>query len=201
MRSHLGAVVLALAAVAVPGSASALNLLTNGDFEADITDFAPGLNVETVLAGSSTIDGWVVSQESVDLIKVAYNAISGVSVDVAGSPGPGAITQSFAATAGSTYTLTWDYSNNGGTVLIATVGTTSQSFTPTNAVQQGQLIFVAPASQTYFVSFSSGSSPVFGGPVVDNVVLTSAVPEGGSLAMMLAGLAGIGFRARQRRRD
>lgn len=182
------------------GAASAANLLSNGDFEDSIAAVASG-SYTKVVANSGAISGWTVSGNSVDLIRNAYNAINSVSVDLAGSPGPGGLSQSFAAIAGYTYELKWDYFKNGGFGnLLVSVGTSSVNITsePSAAVFGQTLLFTAPTSGSFNVSFST-SVASNNGPVIDNIQLTvSAVPEASEWAMMLAGLGVIGLITRRR---
>mgnify|MGYP000974104778 CR=1 FL=1 len=107
--SKIAPLALACAAAMLPVGASA-NLLTNGNFDVFAGPWnGYGGNYHVVNAGdSTTIAGWLVGGASVDLIQNTYGTISGVSVDLSGTPGPGSISQSFAAIANYTYTLAWD---------------------------------------------------------------------------------------------
>lgn len=179
------------------GSAVAAgNLLSDGDFESFDSMVANGTYTK-INAGA--LGAWTVGGVSVDLIQGAYNAITSVSVDLAGSPGPGSLSQSFQAIAGYTYTLMFDLANNGGTQLAVTLGGLTQAFTPSNPVTTMSMQWTAGVLDvgTQWVKFDSvagGNS----GPVIDNVVLT-AVPEPGTYVMLLAGLAAVGFVAKRRK--
>lgn len=193
----------AVCAIALTGSVATASIpLINGDFEADVNDVAIG-SYKTVFKGDNLINGWSVDGKSVDLILGNYNAISGVSVDLAGTPGPGAIVQSFFAVAGTTYRLDWQYDMNGGFQdLIVNLGTTSKTITtaPTTGVVSDFLMFKATSSGMVNVSLGT-SNATNQGPVVDNIVLTvAAVPEPHEWAMMLAGLGIVGTIASRRRR-
>ena len=61
-------------------------LITNGDFESFTAGSFSGY--EVIAAGSSALTGWTIGGTSVDVIKGAYGAISGNSIDMLGSPGP-----------------------------------------------------------------------------------------------------------------
>lgn len=190
----------AVVSLACGGALAATNILTNGDFEQNLG--VPNGGYQTVDTGQNTIVGWSVTG-SVDLIRNAYGAINNVSVDLAGTPGgPGALTQSFAAMAGYTYRLEWDYFKNGGFgTLAVSVGSQSVNITsePGSTVNQF-LTFTAPTTDSYLVSFSTANTGS-GGPVVDNIALTvTAVPEPAEWAMMMAGLGVIGVIAARRRR-
>lgn len=188
-------IIAALAALSLSaGSAgAATNLLADGDFEA----FAFGTGYQKVSAGAP-LGAWTVGGNSIDLIQGAYNAISGVSVDLAGSPGPGSLSQSFNAIAGYSYLLSFDLANNGGSRMDVTFGGTTTSFTPTNTVTPHSLSWTAAVTGSQTVKFDSvvGTN---NGPVLDNVVLTvTAVPEPGTYALLLSGLLAVGFVARRR---
>lgn len=184
------------------GGALAANILTNGDFEQS-AGVTPDGSYLKVSAGQNTILGWTVTGTSVDLIQANYGFITNVSVDLAGTPGPGGITQSFTATAGYTYKLEWDYFKNGGFGnLLVSVGSSSLNITsnPASIVYNQSLFFTAPTSGPFSVSFSTANG-TNNGPVVDNIALTvAAVPEASEWAMMAAGLGMIGLIASRRRR-
>ena len=156
----------------------------------------PVVGYTTIFAGS--LGAWTVGGTSLDLIEDAYGAITNVSVDLAGTPGPGVLSQGFTAMIGSVYTLTFDYANNGGSVLNVSLGSTAMSFSP---IVPGTSTLTWTATSTAgMVSFNSGTAIVNGGPVIDNVVLTvTPVPEPTTVAMLLAGLGALGFMGGRRR--
>ena len=190
LTSLATAAVLALSV----GTAGAANLLADGDFEAFDPLVANG-GYFTVNA-PSTLGLWTVGGISVDLIQNNYGAITNVSVDLAGTPGPGSLSQGFMAQAGYIYTLTFDVSNNGGTQLGVTLGGNSSTYNVTFAASYS-LVWNAAVAGSQLVKFDSLNGGN-GGPVIDNVMLT-AVPEPGTYAMLLAGLAAVGFVAKRRR--
>lgn len=114
---------LLVAALLTSGSAfAATNLLTNGNFDnSTLSGLSGGTNYWIVYPSNSNILGWTVGATSVDLIQAPhYGGIpnnlpspAGLSVDLAGSPGPGSISQSFDTIAGYSYILTFDMSSNG----------------------------------------------------------------------------------------
>lgn len=185
--------------------ANAASLLSNGDFELDASDVASGGHTR-VGAGASTINDWTVVGTSVDLIRNAYGAIANVSVDLAGTPGPGGIEQSFVATANQAYRLSWEYFTNGASTINFTISvygssgdlaSVSISNAP-SAITPSFLDFVAPASNSYTVRFYTANESN-NGPTVDNITLeTRAVPEPAQWALLLAGLAVLGVSSRHR---
>ena len=69
----------------------------------------------TYAKGSTAIAGWVVTKATVDLIGTAWLAPHGArSVDLDGTPGFGAIAQTFATTPHKTYRVTFLLSGNAG---------------------------------------------------------------------------------------
>lgn len=190
-------IVAALSALTLAaGSASAApNLLIDGDFEAfQITGTGP--RYQTYGAGS--LGAWTIGGMSIDTIQDGYGAISGVSVDMAGTPGPASLSQSFNALAGYTYQLKFDVGNNGGSQLDVSFGGTTTSYTPGNPATTYTLSWTAATASSQLVKFSTPDSGN-NGPVLDNVVLTvTAVPEPGTYALLLSGLAAVGFVARRR---
>ncbi len=192
MKSTIVAALSALS-LAAGSAGAATNLLADGDFEA----FGP-VSGYTTVNGGAALGAWTVGGTSIDLIQGAYNAISGVSIDLAGSPGPGSLSQSFTAQAGHSYLLSFDLSNNGGSQMDVTFGGTTTTFTPTSTTTPYSLAWTAAASGLQAVVFDSVQGGN-GGPVLDNVVLTvTAVPEPGTYALLLSGLLAVGFVARRR---
>ena len=203
MKTSFTAVALLALAASAPASA---NLIINGDFEANPVGSAGFFSVKSGTAG---ITGWTVGGNSVDLIKGNYGAITGNSVDILGSPGPGSLSQSFATLLDYTYTLSFDLSRNSNvnsrgtgyldvrlndgpvthyTGTYGTVSHYSQSFSGT-----GGLVSLL---------FSSANVALTNGAVLDNVSVAAVplpVPEPESYTLMLAGLAALCGTARRRR--
>ncbi|SHM26995.1 choice-of-anchor C domain-containing protein [Duganella sacchari] len=194
----------AIAALFASGAASAAatNIIVNGDFES-YTGYVPNGGYTLIAAGSNAISGWTVGGVSVDLIKNSYGSVSGTSVDMLGTPGPGVLSQAFNYAANTTYTLSFDVSRNPNGSYTAVqvdvngiqnlyVGTgtpTNHSFTFTTGNSAGSQL----------LTFSSVGGDGYSGAVLDNVSLTAAVPEPETYAMLVAGLGLLGFVARRRK--
>jgi Protein of unknown function (DUF642)/PEP-CTERM motif len=198
IRSSLLATALASTAML---SQAAGNLLINGDFEMNIGDVSPGGYLE-VGNGSSLITGWTVGDTSVDLVRGAYGAITSVSVDLDGTPGPGSLTQSFMQVAGQTYVLVWDYFRNppGSNLGVKFGDLDPLTYTNVSSLTEpitASLTYVAATTGKTAVTFvSSGGS---GGPTIDNISVT-AVPEPEGIVLAIAGLGLLGaLRARSRK--
>lgn len=204
------AAVVALFAAA-SASASPVNLITNGDFEAVAPGSTFSSGFQVVNNGSSAITGWNVGATSVDLIRNAYNAINGYSIDMLGTPGPGFLSQSFSVVAGQTYNLSFDMARNSGGPagqgVAVNFGGVAQSFYSTaaasNTLYSNTLSFTAASTGLATLSFASAAkagTPFdnYSGAVIDNVSVMAAVPEPETYAMLLAGLGLMGFLRRRK---
>jgi choice-of-anchor C domain-containing protein len=188
----------AIGLTAAAAHAMPVNLLVNGDFEANIGNVASG-TFTVVNAGSSLITGWTVGSTSVDLIRNNFGSIDNVSIDLAGSPGPGSLSQTFSVIAGMTYELEFDhFRNSPGTPLTLIFGGLSPITlaVPTAIVRDQTYLWTAPSTCTAGVTFSSGSGN--GGPTIDNVSVR-AVPVPQTVSLALAGLAAMAAVSRRRR--
>jgi len=172
-------------------------IVTNGDFET-LTAANPVGTYLTVNNSATTITGWSVGNISVDVVNGAYNAISGNSIDLAGTPGPGSLSQTFTLAAGS-YQLSFDLGRNTDDAPYANVVLGSTNFgTKIGGTGATFIHYVLPyvsAGGATTLSFTNLGTP--GGGILDNVSVT-AVPEPENYAMMLAGLGLIGFVAHRR---
>lgn len=88
----------------------AVNVIVDGDFS-----MAPNPGgFATYPKGSTAITGWTVTQATVDLIGTYWTAPGGArSVDLDGTPGTGAIAQSFKTVRGAKYVVSFLLSGNG----------------------------------------------------------------------------------------
>src|SRR5476651_1294642 len=159
-------------------------LVTNGNFESFSGSGFTGY--ERVGAGDSTITGWTVSDASVDLINNGqYGAINGTSIDMLGTPGPGAISQSLNTVAGKNYTLTFDLSRNPGdssALYVSLGGAPATTYTGTSTITPYTLNFTATSASTV-LKFESAASG-YSGAVIDNVSVMAAVPEPETYGML-----------------
>jgi choice-of-anchor C domain-containing protein len=184
--------------------------LVNGDFE-EATIESP-VDFYAVLAGGSpTITGWTVTGHSVEWVERGFwQASSGRhSIDLSGSAA-GGIQQTFATTAGQSYTVAFDLAGDpgspqGGKSVNVSAGGQSQVFTfdTTGKTKENMgylpmsFVFTAASDSTTLAFTSLEAS--FAGPVLDNVTVVAA-PEPSTFAMSGIALVMLGLGYARRRR-
>ena len=210
----VGATVLLAAGLAPAGHAA---LLTNGSFE-DTTNFVDntGQDTMTLPVGSTAMPGWTVAGgEGLAWIgptnPFSLTASAGsYFLDLTGyNPGGSfsGVIQTIATSPGSTYRLTFDLGSSTlyGTPdgILATAGATSQSFTSTltgtNNWETETLDFVATGGSTSISLIGNSGDNYIGLDNVDVALVSGpAVPEPASIALLGAGMAGLGLLRRRR---
>lgn len=192
----------ALAALlAAPLMASA-NLVTNGSFEADVQ----GANSWNIY---SNLSGWTGGDAGIELRNnvagAAYDGSNYVELDTTRNS---QMWQSVGTAFGQKYDLSFAYSPRQG-VSSASNGIEvfwnglSQGVFTGNGAGNGhtwavQSLSVTGAANASSLTFQAvGTSESYGGSL-DAVSLTAVVPEPEIYALMLAGLAAVGFVARRR---
>lgn len=208
----------AVAALAVTGLLCALsnqasaNLIVNGSFEEPAIEGAPWFKVYTTAGQGLT--GWTVGERSVDLVHDNFGgtgpAYDGVQfLDLAGTPGPGAISQGFATVIGQMYELTFAYANNpglspasadvaldGATLAYSTTISHSGSSPSDNLWTLFSYKFEALDDFTT-LSFTSLGGGGNSGILLDDVQINE-VPEPGSIVLLSLGALGVcGLRRRK----
>lgn len=191
---------LVAALLTIVGNAAQANVISNGSFETPDTS-----TIIVVGAGDPTITNWTVGLIGVDLVDAAGNGfVSGAAadgeqyLDLDGSPGPGSISQTFATTPATQYTLTFDYANNyttpGTAQALVQVADGANTYLSNvishNTSVAGNLdwtsypAFTFTAQQaTTTLSFMSMSGGVFGGILLDKIEI-NAVPEPASIGLI-----------------
>lgn len=172
--------------------------------------FSDNFNTDT-LGTDVTPTGWSLSSgtNDVDVIGNGFFDFlpgNGLYIDLGGSngqPGPAVLTSpSFATTLGQAYVATFELAGNqrDGASDTVTVWFGSTEITPTLTSSEGFTTFSISATGTgtpMTLSFADSRDGNVGA-LLDNVSV-NAVPEPGSLSLMLAGFAALGVVARRRR--
>jgi len=156
------------------------SLLQNGSFEQgpDPGAFLP-LN-----PNSTAIPGWTVIRGGIDYYGAEWASADGKrSLDLNGTPGVGGIAQTFATTPGQTYQVSFDLAGHPSgllqTMAVSAAGQskdfTFQSGTDPNHLgwQKDTWSFKANSPQTTLEFYSKQTGYPFGGPALDNVVVTT----------------------------
>ncbi len=118
MKSRINflAVLFCAAVLAAAGQQSYAATITNGSFELGPD---PGSSFVILYPGDASIQNWlVVGANSIDYIGNGASQCEASdgerSIDLSGSPGPGAIEQTFGTVADTTYKISFDIAGNPG---------------------------------------------------------------------------------------
>ena len=186
-----------LAALAAP-----VDLIVNGSFE-------DNLMANGNWSIFSSLNGWSAGANGVELRNnIAGTALAGVNFVELDTTANSSISQTVSTVNGQWYALSFNYSNRadtavdtnglswsfgsaGGTAPALPAVTGDHSWATFNTLVQ------ATSSSTVLNFAALGNSDGLG-TSLDKVSLTTAVPEPQTYALMLAGLAAVGFVARRR---
>lgn len=178
-------------------------LITNGSFESN----TGGACTQTpqgyadISAGATCITGWTVTSGTIDLVSTFWNAEDGsFSLDLSGV-NDGSIAQTFATQTGVRYNVTFWLAGNVisppvKTLQVSAAGQSNNySFDDTGKSNsnmgwlQETFSFTATGTSSTLEFLSTDNPSGNAGPTLDNVTVTAATPETGSLGLMLTGLA------------
>jgi hypothetical protein len=190
---------LAITAALLGASAAQASTIFSDNFDADVL----------ALNSTSFLGGWTVSgyHAAVDTIGPGLYDVfpgNGHYIDLDGSwDAPGLFSKTLTATAGMTYTATFQLAGNhrgyANDTVAVNFGSASGSYTLSSGdpFSTFSLSFTATGSGPFSLSFkNSGADYV--GVLLDNVSV-AAVPEPATYGMLLAGLGLVGAAVRRRR--
>lgn len=192
------AVALATGTMLTSGAQAAVVFSDNFNSYAYQLNWAPPANWTAPGPGTVDLIGQTTTTTGFD-----FYPGNGGYVDLNGSNGvPGSL-QTIMAFAPGSYTLTFDLGGNargdGNKTTTITLGDFSQSITlgSSSALQLYSYSFTTTGGVLDFADLVGGSGNI--GNILDNVtVMTSAVPEPSTWAMMILGFFGVGFMAYRR---
>ena len=189
-----------LAALAAP-----VDLIVNGSFEDNL--MANG-NWD-VYYGTTALAGWSAGANGVELRNnIAGTALAGVNYVELDTYNNSSISQTVSTVAGQWYALSFNYSNRADTAVdtnglswsfgsAAGTAPALPAVTGDHSWATFNTLVQATSSSTVLNFAALGNSDGLG-TSLDKVSLTTAVPEPQTYALMLAGLAAVGFVARRR---
>jgi hypothetical protein len=201
-----------LAATAASSAASAAPIVTNGSFEETANFVADGNNTMSLLAGSTAMAGWTVTNGTLAWIgptnPFGLTAQSGgYFLDLTGyhdNVPYGGVSQSIATTIGGQYALSFYLGSSAQygvpDSIVATADSTTGTFTSSNPTtnnvwQLETLLFIATSTSTVISLVGNSGNQYIG---LDNVAVT-AVPEPSTWALMILGFMGVGLMAYRRK--
>ncbi|WP_239465908.1 choice-of-anchor C family protein [Gemmata sp. SH-PL17] len=170
------------------------NLIVNGGFETGPDPLPTDLGYRIYGAGSTAIPGWTVTRDTIDYEGTHWTELDGTrSIDLAGTPGAGAIAQTIPTVPGQTYRVAFDLGGNmygGPAVKEMRVSAAGQSadfrFDVTNSTtavmnwRRVEWTFVADGPTATLEFASLGPAGGSFGAVIDEVaVYAPAAPAAG----------------------
>ncbi|MES2348616.1 MAG: FxDxF family PEP-CTERM protein [Pseudomonadota bacterium] len=190
----------AIAALLAGGSACAapLELLSNGGFEADAQGYGSWANY-------ASLSGWSGGDYGIELRNnVAGTAAAGVNFVELDTYHNSSLWQTINTVSGQTYTLSFQFQDRAGVDLSSQglnvswggISIDSVNGSANWTTRTYTLIGDGTAKQLKFTAVGTDDSL---GTSLDNVSLTTAVPEPETYAMLLAGLSLVGFATRRRK--
>jgi hypothetical protein len=188
--------------------AAAALLAASVSSHAAVTVFSDNFDADATRNNATGfVHGWTVTNGTVDVDGQGFvhNELPGNGhyIDLDGSSlKAGVFSNSISVNAGQTYTMSFDIAGNqrnwGSDTVDVSFGTTSQTYVigQSDRLSTKTLTFTPSTSGLYNFSFHNRGGDNRGA-FLEQVTITT-VPEPETYAMLLAGLAGLGFVARRR---